>query len=163
MFFSCLADIMGPTQAWAWAWHSVRQSRHLNTPPQRVDPGLQLQAAIDLYWRAPCQSGHNYQVQDGVEPLQLAVQDDAVVLFNIQVLHDLQKGCLCQAVKVHRGYLPRLFGRRVQDLLQDCQTYQKGEKQRRSVGGLLAASTCSSGFQYFIRYFLNNLSVSFFV
>lgn len=63
----------------------------------------------------------SYQVEDGVEPLQLTVDDDLVVLLIIQIRQQLDEGRFCQGVQVNGGDLPSPLGRRVQDPLQHQQ------------------------------------------
>lgn len=64
-----------------------------------------------------------YQVDDGVEALQLAVNDDLKFLLVIQVGQQLDEGGFCQTVQVNGGHLPVPLCCRVQDLLQYRQTW----------------------------------------
>ncbi len=63
-----------------------------------------------------------YQVEDGVESFQLAVDDDLKVLLIIQISQQLDEGRFRQSVQVDGGDLPASLGRRVQDPLQHRQT-----------------------------------------
>lgn len=59
-----------------------------------------------------------YQVDDGVEPFHLAVNDDLKFILVIQVSQQLDEGGLGQTVQINGGNLPVSFCRCVQDLLQ---------------------------------------------
>lgn len=62
-----------------------------------------------------------YQVEDVVESLQLAVDDDLELPLIIQVGQQLDEGQLGHHVQVDGGDLPSALGRRVQDPLQHRQ------------------------------------------
>lgn len=64
-----------------------------------------------------------YQVDDGVEALQLTVNDDLKFFLVVQVGQQLDEGGFGEAVQVDGGHLPVALRRRVQDLLQYRQTW----------------------------------------
>ena len=80
--------------------------------------GTQLYPQMVQPWR------WTYQVEDGVESVQLTVEHHVVVLLVLQVLQQLDEGRLRQRVQVHRGHLPAALRRSVQDPLEDGQTWE---------------------------------------
>lgn len=63
-----------------------------------------------------------YQVEDGVEAFQLAVDDDLELLLEVKVGQQLDEGGFCQRVQVNRGDLPGPLCRRVKNPLQHRQS-----------------------------------------
>ena len=74
-----------------------------------------------------------YQVEDGVESLQLAVDDDLKLLLDVEVCEQLDEPGFSQRVQVYGGDLPDLLRRRVQDPLQHRQTWRMKSGRMRTV------------------------------
>lgn len=69
-----------------------------------------------------------HQVEDVVESLQLAVDDDLELSLVIQVGQQLDKGHLGHHIQIDGGDLPSALSRRVQDPLQHRQAWQYRER-----------------------------------
>lgn len=76
-----------------------------------------------------------YQVEDVVESLQLAVNDDLELSLVIQVGQQLDEGYLGHHIQVDGGDLPSALGRSVQDPLQHCQAWREREMRKRKGEG----------------------------
>lgn len=83
-----------------------------------------------------------YQVEDGVEAFQLAVDDDLEVLLVVQVSQQLDEGRLRQSVQVDGGDLPAALRRRVQDPLQHRQTWRPQRRDPRQLLDDVTSFSC---------------------